>query len=56
MENQPPQGRHRFSDNFYNSVTYFGVALSVLVLVCELFLFGFDFLAPLSSVYLGIFT
>src|SRR3989338_10076958 len=56
MENQPQQGRQRFSENFYNSVTYFGVALSVLVLACELFLFGFDLLAPLSSVYLGMFT
>ena len=56
MENQPQQGRQRFSDNFYNSVTYFGVALSVLVLACELFLFGFDLLAPSSSVYLGMFT
>lgn len=56
MADQPQKSKHRFADEFYNTITYCGIALSILVLVCEFFLFGLDFLSPQSSVYLGIFT
>jgi len=56
MENHPKKGKQRFSDNFYNSITYCGVVLSVLVLVCEVFLFAIDIFVRPASVYLGIIT
>ena len=56
MEKKPKQGKQRFSDNFYNSITYFGVVLSVFILACELFLFAIDFFSRNSSVYLGLLT
>jgi NapC/NirT cytochrome c family, N-terminal region len=55
-DKEPPQDKRRFSDYFYNGITYCGVALSVFILVCELFLFGIDFLVHPASAYLGIIT
>ena len=48
---QPKKGKQRFSDNFYNSITYGGVVLSVLVLVCEIFLFAIDIIVVLLSFF-----
>jgi hypothetical protein len=56
MQQHPKKEKQRFSDYFYNSVTYFGVALSVFVLCCEFFLFAIDFFVHPSSGYLGIIT
>lgn len=56
MTNQPKQRKHKFSDNFYNNVTYVGVVLSLVVLFCETLLFWIDFFAPTHNDYLGIFT
>src|ERR1022692_2959452 len=56
MDNQPKQGKQRFSDYFYNRITYIGVGISSFVLVVEFFLNGIDYFAPTSSVYLDIFT
>jgi len=56
MENQPPKAKHRFDDNFYNSITYAGVVLSVFILSCEFFLFAIDLFSSSPSVYLGLLT
>ncbi len=56
MEKTPKKGKQRFSDNFYNGITYFGVMLSVFILACEFFLFAIDFFSSKSSVYLGLLT
>ena len=56
MENKNKKGKQRFSDSFYNSITYLGVMLSVFILVCELFLFAIDFFSATPSVYLGLLT
>jgi len=56
MDNQPKQRKQRFSDYFYNRITYIGVGLSVLVLILEFFLNGMDYFSPSSSVYLDIIT
>jgi len=55
--NKPQEERRqKFSDYFYNGVTYVGVFLSLLTFVVELFLFAFDFMGDGHNVYLGIFT
>ena len=51
MDNQPKQGKQRFPDHFYNSITYVGVMLSVFILCCEFFLFAIDFFS--SNQYLS---
>ncbi len=56
MTQHPRQGKQRFTDDFYNVITYCGVALSIIVLVAETILFWVDFLAPNHSDYLGIVT
>src|SRR5208283_688801 len=56
MEKQPQKAKQRFHDSFYNSITYFGVVLSVFIVICEIFLFAIDFFSSSSSVYLGIIT
>lgn len=56
MDNKLKKGKQRFSNSFYNSITYVGVMLSVFILFCELFLFAIDFFTPAPSVYLGILT
>ena len=56
MDNRTNQGKQRFPDHFYNSITYFGVVLSVFILCCEFLLFGIDFFSPSPSVYLGLIT
>ncbi len=48
--------QRRFSDYFYNPITYLGLGLALLMLLCELLLFGIDFFSHGSNVYLGIFT
>src|SRR3989338_5517437 len=48
--------QHKFSDFFYNRVTYLGVFLALLTFLAELFLFGMDFLSKKENVYLGIVT
>lgn len=56
MNKEPKQKKRKFSGYFYNNITYVGVALSVLVLVCEFLLFGIDFFSRVSSSYLSILT
>ncbi len=56
MDNQPKKGQQRFPDDFYNSITYMGVGLSVFILCCEFLLFGIDFFSHSPSVYLGLIT
>ncbi len=56
MDKQPKQGKQRFPDDFYNSITYVGVALSVFILSCEFFLFAIDLFTSSPSVYLGLIT
>ena len=56
MIKEPNKGKQRFSEDFYNSITYIGVVLSVFILACEFFLFAIDFFSPSPSVYLGILT
>jgi len=46
----------RFPEYFYNSTTYIGVVLSLLILICEFILFGIDFLTSSSNIYLGMIT
>jgi hypothetical protein len=52
---QPP-GPHKFSDLFYNPVTYFGIGLALFMTVVEIFLFGIEFLTEGRNVYLGLLT
>jgi len=48
---------NKFSEYFYNNITYVGIFLAVFVFIVECFLFGFDFIAGKdSNVYLGMFT
>lgn len=47
---------HKFSDYFYNWVSYCGAVLAMITLVAELCLFGIDFFSHHGTVYLGIFT
>src|SRR5580700_8223832 len=56
MDKKPKQEGRKFSGYFYNNITYVGVMLSVLVLVCEFLLFGIDFFSRVSSAYLSILT
>ncbi|MDE2214954.1 MAG: NapC/NirT family cytochrome c [Candidatus Omnitrophica bacterium] len=56
MDNELKKKKQRFSDSFYNNITYIGVGLSLFVLLCELFLFAIDFASPKSSIYLGLLT
>jgi hypothetical protein len=56
MDKDPKQGKQRFDDSFYNSITYFGVVLSVFILTCEFFLFAIDFFSTSQSIYLGLIT
>lgn len=48
--------KHRYSVFFYNTVSYCGVALALVVFIIECFLFGLDFLDKGANVYLGIIT
>lgn len=48
--------KHKFSDLFYNYVTYIGVFISITIFVIELFLFGIEFFSDGNNVYLGIIT
>ncbi|HLF17413.1 MAG TPA: NapC/NirT family cytochrome c [Candidatus Omnitrophota bacterium] len=52
---KPAEGK-KFSDFFYNIVTYVGVLIALFVFILECFLFGIDFLTEGYNVYLGIFT
>ena len=56
MDKQLNKGKQRFADSFYNSITYFGVVLSVFILICEFFLFAIDFFSTSQSIYLGLLT
>lgn len=46
----------KFSELFYNGITYTGVVISLLVFLVECILFGIDFFTPDSNVYLGMIT
>jgi hypothetical protein len=48
--------KHKFSEYFYNPMTYVGVFIALLVFIIECFLFAMDFLSPHPSTYLGMFT
>ncbi len=51
--NQPKQ---RFSDYFYNPITFAGVLLSIAVFTLEITLFGIDYYSRSPSLYLGLIT
>lgn len=46
----------KFSQLFYNAVTYLGVMISLLVAVVEVFLFALDFFDKGRNLYLGLVT
>lgn len=48
--------RHKFSDYFYNSVSYLGVFLALFIFLIECFLFAIDFSAHGKNLYLGLLT
>lgn len=50
------ESAHAFSIFFYNSLTYAGVALALLVFLAECLLFALDFFSPSSNAYLELFT
>ncbi|MFA5059312.1 MAG: NapC/NirT family cytochrome c [Candidatus Omnitrophota bacterium] len=52
----PTEKKHKFSDYFYNRITYGGVALALLVFIIECLLFGIDFFTNGANFYLGILT
>ncbi|MBF0489039.1 MAG: NapC/NirT family cytochrome c [Candidatus Omnitrophica bacterium] len=54
MTIDPKRRKQRFSDNFYNTTTYIGVVLSLIVLFSETILFWVDFFSPSKSDYIGI--
>jgi len=56
MKKSQPNSNRKFSKYFYNSITYFGIGLSLFVFFIECLLFGMDFFGPTHSIYLGIFT
>ncbi len=60
QQNSKDQGQrqteHKFSEYFYNSVTYAGVFIALSIFVVECFLFFIDFFMPHANEYLGIFT
>ena len=45
-----------FSEYFYNKISYFGAALSLVMFVVEGILFVMDFLTPSTNSYLSLFT
>ncbi len=50
------ESAHKFSVYFYNSLTYAGATLALLVFFIECILFALDFFSPSSNVYLGLIT
>src|SRR3989338_1944095 len=46
----------KFSDLFYNAVTYAGVMIALLTATVEVFLFALDFLDKGRNLYLGLVT
>ena len=48
--------RKRFSDYFYNRITFVGVVIAIVVFTMEATLYGIDFFASHHSLYLGLFT
>ncbi|MBP9855160.1 MAG: NapC/NirT family cytochrome c, partial [Candidatus Omnitrophica bacterium] len=48
--------RYSFSHYFYNTQTYIGVVLSLVVFLVELLLFCFDYFSQGLNIYLGIIT
>ncbi len=46
----------KFSEVFYNPISYLGVVVSVLVFVVEVILFGLEMLSSASNLYLGLIT
>lgn len=48
--------KRRFSEYFYNRLTYIGVALASLVFLIECFLFAIDLMAHRDNLYMGIIT
>jgi nitrate/TMAO reductase-like tetraheme cytochrome c subunit len=48
--------KKRFSELFYNAVTYLGLLISILVVTLEVFLFALDFFSAGGNVYLGLIT
>lgn len=55
-DQRPKSGKYKFSNYFYNGLTYLGVFLSLLAFFAECLLFGIDLFSPYSSVYLGMIT
>lgn len=53
---EQPRRSHKFSDLFYNPITYCGVALALFITVVEIFLFGMDFFSDGHNVYLELLT
>ncbi|OGW90862.1 MAG: hypothetical protein A3D28_06075 [Omnitrophica bacterium RIFCSPHIGHO2_02_FULL_63_14] len=49
-------GPQRFSELFYNVVTYIGVMISLLVATIEVFLFALDYFSKGKNLYLGLIT
>ncbi|MBZ0167666.1 MAG: NapC/NirT family cytochrome c, partial [Candidatus Omnitrophica bacterium] len=59
MDQKPggdPKPQHKFSDFFYNWITYLGVLLALFFFIVELFLFAFEFFSHGENLYLGILT
>lgn len=48
--------KHKFSEYFYNRITYAGVLLAALIFLIECFLFAVDFFMHSGNVYLGVLT
>ncbi|MCR4336993.1 MAG: NapC/NirT family cytochrome c, partial [Candidatus Omnitrophica bacterium] len=53
---QETSKKHKFSDYFYNTLSYIGVALAILFVLVECLLFAIDFFSKDSNIYLGILT
>ena len=57
MNSSQQQGdERRFSELFYNAITYLGILISLIVFVLEGFLFLMDIYSHGSNVYLGLIT
>lgn len=51
-----PSAKPKFSDYFYNRVTYLGVVLAITIFAIECLLFGLEFISHQPNIYLGILT
>ncbi len=52
----PEPEKHRFSDYFYNYITYAGALLAIVIFSIEAMLFGIDYFSSKPSLYLGLIT